>query len=98
MLSFVVPVDRATSPWLVLRVSDPSSAPDARAAGVYAQLGAAIAYASPFYLEPDNGPTPARRSRSIRTWMSLCPSTSSTPRERGRLAVREDVAHEYPHA
>lgn len=55
LLSFSLPVDPATTPWLVLRVSDPSVAPDARTTGLYAQLGAAVAYASPFYLEPSGG-------------------------------------------
>jgi Protein of unknown function (DUF3604) len=51
VVSFEVDVDPAGGPWLVLRVSDPSAAPDPRATGPWAELGYAVAYASPFWLE-----------------------------------------------
>jgi hypothetical protein len=35
----------------VLRVSDPGGPPDPRARGPWAELGYAVAYASPFWLE-----------------------------------------------
>ncbi|MEX1178816.1 MAG: DUF3604 domain-containing protein [Nitriliruptor sp.] len=48
-----VDVDAADVPWLVLRLSDPSVAADDRADATYAGFGAAIAYASPWYLDPE---------------------------------------------
>lgn len=56
----VVDVDAADVPWLVLRLSDPTRAADPRADATYAGLGAAVAYASPWYLDPDlaSPPTP----------------------------------------
>jgi hypothetical protein len=51
VVSFEVDVDPAGGPWLVLRVSDPSTPPDPRATGPWAELGYAIAYTSPFWLE-----------------------------------------------
>jgi aminoglycoside phosphotransferase (APT) family kinase protein len=51
VVSFEVDADPAGGPWLVLRVSDPAAPPDPRATGPWAELGYAIAYASPFWLE-----------------------------------------------
>jgi len=51
VVSFEVDVDPADGPWLVLRVSDPSAAADPRVTGPWAELGYALAYASPFWLE-----------------------------------------------
>lgn len=39
--------------WLVLRVTDPTQPPDARATAAFAEAGRALAYASPFFLDPD---------------------------------------------
>jgi hypothetical protein len=49
--SFEVAVDPADGPWLVLRVSDPAEPADPRARGRLAELGRAVAYASPFWFE-----------------------------------------------
>jgi hypothetical protein len=38
--------------WLLLRITDPVAAADPRATGVFAASGDAIAYASPFFLQP----------------------------------------------
>ena len=51
VVSFEVDLDPADGPWLVLRVSDPSSPADPRATGPWAELGYALAYSSPFWLE-----------------------------------------------
>lgn len=48
----VVDVDADDVPWLVLRISDPSLPPDDRADDEYAGFGAAIAYASPWFVDP----------------------------------------------
>lgn len=53
MPRLVVDVDAADVPWLVLRLSDPSVPADSRADDVYAGFGAAIAYASPWFVDPD---------------------------------------------
>lgn len=39
--------------WLVVRVTDPSRPADPRATGAYAAAGEALAYTSPFFLDPD---------------------------------------------
>lgn len=49
---FDVPVKASDTPWLVLRLTDPSVKADSRATGAYATAGNAIAYASPFFLDP----------------------------------------------
>jgi hypothetical protein len=49
----VVDVDAAEVPWLVLRLSDPAAPADERADATYAGFGAAIAYTSPWFVEPD---------------------------------------------
>lgn len=49
--SIDVEVDPAKTPWLVLRVTDPSQPADPRATGPWAEAGAAVAYASPWWLE-----------------------------------------------
>lgn len=50
---FTVAVDAGDAPWLVLRICDPHTPPDGRADDLYASFGGAIAYASPWYLDPD---------------------------------------------
>lgn len=50
------PIDVVDGDWVVLRVTDPEVAPDGRATGEYAAVGAAVAYASPWYLDPDAAP------------------------------------------
>ena len=52
VLAFELDLDPAEGSWLVLRVSDPSEAPDPRAPAEYARLGRAVAYTSPFWLDP----------------------------------------------
>lgn len=49
---FAVDLSLHDGPWAVLRVTDPGEAPDGRATGDYVSAGRAVAYASPFYLEP----------------------------------------------
>jgi hypothetical protein len=45
--------DIADGRWLVVRVTDPARPADPRATGAYSSAGEAIAYASPFFLDPD---------------------------------------------
>ncbi|MDX1620476.1 MAG: hypothetical protein R3320_05770 [Nitriliruptorales bacterium] len=47
-------IDPADTSWAVLRVTDPQRPADDRAQGDYASAGGAIAYASPFYLDPEH--------------------------------------------
>ena len=53
--SFAVDLDAADGLWVVLRVSDPAVPADPRAPGRWASFGEAVAYASPFWLEPGPG-------------------------------------------
>jgi hypothetical protein len=50
--SFKCDIDASDGRWVALRVTDPSEAPDERADPTWASFGNAIAYASPFFLEP----------------------------------------------
>ena len=50
--SFTTDIDVADGNWVVLRITDPSEPADGRADATFAPLGNAVAYASPFYLEP----------------------------------------------
>ena len=53
-IRFTVPHDVADGRWLVLRVCDPDAAtPDPRAPAAWSAAGGAIAYTSPFHLDPD---------------------------------------------
>lgn len=53
VISFTTDLDIDDGNWVVLRITDPLGEPDSRAANTpYAAFGKAIAYASPFYLEP----------------------------------------------
>jgi hypothetical protein len=54
-----VPVDVEDGRWLMLRLTDPDQKADRRATGPYVAAGRALAYASPFFLDPDAAP--ARR-------------------------------------
>lgn len=45
--------DVADGRWLVVRVTDPARQADPRATGAYEAAGEAVAYASPFFLDPD---------------------------------------------
>lgn len=51
--SMTVDHDVANGRWLVVRITDPARPADPRATGAYAAAGEAIAYASPFFLDPD---------------------------------------------
>jgi hypothetical protein len=53
VISFRVEIDPDEGDWVVLRVTDPALPPDPRATGDYAAVGSAVAYSSPFYLDPD---------------------------------------------
>ena len=50
VIAFEIDLDPAEGDWLVLRISDPSAPADPRATAEYAELGRALAYASPFWL------------------------------------------------
>lgn len=50
VIAIEVPVERRNGSWVMVRVSDPSVPADRRATPEYARLGAAVAYASPFFL------------------------------------------------
>jgi hypothetical protein len=53
LLTFDVPIDVEDGRWLVLRITDPTGEPDDRAPEDFRAYGDALAYASPFYLDPD---------------------------------------------
>lgn len=57
VVTFEVPIDVEDGRWVVLRLTDPQLPADGRAPEPYQGLGGAVAYASPFYLDPD-APTP----------------------------------------
>ena len=51
--SLTVSHDVEDGRWLLLRITDPAVRADKRASGPYVAAGDAIAYASPFFLDPD---------------------------------------------
>lgn len=51
--SFEADVDVADGRWVLLRVTDRAKPADRRATPAYRPLGGAVAYASPFFLDPD---------------------------------------------
>lgn len=51
-----VDLDATDVPWLVLRITDPTQPADDRADEVYRPFGAAVAYASPWFVDPDVPP------------------------------------------
>jgi hypothetical protein len=55
---FVVPVDVADGDWVVLRVADPDTPNDAPGPQGHAANNAALAYTSPWYLDPDSPDAP----------------------------------------
>ena len=52
IIEFTTDIDPANGDWIFLRISDPAEAPDGRATGEWTGFGNALAYASPFFLEP----------------------------------------------
>jgi hypothetical protein len=52
VIAFEVDLDPADGTWVVLRVTDPAGPEDPRAEGEWAGLGRAVAYSSPFWLDP----------------------------------------------
>ncbi|MCW2680250.1 MAG: hypothetical protein JWM62_1651 [Frankiales bacterium] len=52
LVRFTAPVSADDGRWVVLRLTDPAEKPDSRAPSAYTASGGAIAYASPFFLEP----------------------------------------------
>jgi hypothetical protein len=52
VISFEVPVNVADGSWVVLRVSDPARTADGRADATWRSFGNAVAYTSPFFLQP----------------------------------------------
>ena len=57
--AFDVPVDVEDGRWVVLRITDPSAPADSRAPQSYRAYGNALAYTSPFFLEPEGVPAAA---------------------------------------
>lgn len=53
VIQFTTPIDVENGRWVILRVTDPAVPADERAPNDYAELGNAIAYTSPFSLDPD---------------------------------------------
>lgn len=53
LIEFAAHLDVEDGRWVVLRISDPSEAADGRADSRWASFGNAVAYASPFFLDPD---------------------------------------------
>ena len=53
LVDFTAPVDAEDGRWVVLRLTDPSEQADERAPSAYTSSGNAIAYAAPFFLDPD---------------------------------------------
>ena len=53
VVRFTAPVDVEDGRWLVLRVTDAAQEGDGRAPAGYEERGGAIAYTSPFFLDPD---------------------------------------------
>ena len=51
-VTFSIDVDRAGGDWVFLRVIDPDRPKDPRASGAFEQHGGAVAYASPWFLDP----------------------------------------------
>jgi hypothetical protein len=52
IIEFTTDIDVANGDWIVLRVTDPSEAADGRAGGDWTGFGNALAYASPFFVDP----------------------------------------------
>ncbi|HJR26142.1 MAG TPA: hypothetical protein VJ804_11750, partial [Acidimicrobiales bacterium] len=53
VVAFDVPLDAETSPWALLRLSDPEAPAEPYAVDPFRSLGRAVAYASPWFLRPD---------------------------------------------
>ncbi|MDP3712336.1 MAG: hypothetical protein Q8R60_07620 [Mycobacteriales bacterium] len=65
VVRFTVPLDVADGRWVVLRICDPSQKADGRATtAAYTTAGNAIAYTSPFFLDPDRAAAAAAALRS----------------------------------
>jgi hypothetical protein len=58
VVRFTAPIDVEDGRWLVLRITDPAQKVDDRAPQAYRASGGAIAYAAPFFLDPDAAPAP----------------------------------------
>ena len=78
LLTFDAPIDVENGRWVVLRVTDPTGEPDDRAPEAYRGFGNALAYASPFYLDPASvvAPAPAAPAPAPAT---AAPESGSTP-------------------
>jgi hypothetical protein len=63
VVRFTAPVDVEDGRWLVLRITDREQAVDGRAPAAFTGAGGAIAYAAPFFLDPDAVPAPLPGSR-----------------------------------
>jgi hypothetical protein len=64
LLRFEVPINVEDGRWAVLRFTDPAEAADKRAPASYQTFGNALAYTSPFYLDPEGVPASAPASSS----------------------------------
>ena len=52
IIEFTTDIDAANGDWIVLRVTDPAEAADGRAERDWTGFGNALAYASPFFVDP----------------------------------------------
>lgn len=90
VLEFTVPITVEAGRWIVLRITDPDVPSDNGASGDYAGLGRAIAYSSPFYLDPD---APAGTAPSAAPAAPRPPATSGPlPVTGGGLAAMGALA------
>lgn len=74
VVAFDVDLSPEDSPWAVLRLTDPEAPASSLAKGDYAGFGNAVAYASPWWLQPAAGPEP-----STTTTTAAAPPTTSAP-------------------
>jgi hypothetical protein len=58
VVSFSAPIDVENGRWVVLRIVDAEQKVDDRAPAAFTANGGAIAYAAPFFLDPDRAPAP----------------------------------------
>ena len=58
VVSFTAPIDVEDGRWVVLRIVDAEQEVDDRGPAAFNASGGAIAYAAPFFLDPDQAPAP----------------------------------------
>ena len=87
LLRFEVPIDIEDGTWVVLRLTDPTAAADERAPAAYRAYGNAIAYTSPFYLDPNGAPSlaePGQPGRAPPGSVRTAARDGAAPRRSGR--------------